>query len=43
MTTQIISRVARGEYWFKACVLSVLITYMLAMLSSLKAADPDLW
>lgn len=43
MTTQIISRVARGEYWLKACVLTVLITYMPAVLSSLKAADPDFW
>lgn len=43
MTSPIISRVAGGEYWLKACVLSVLITYMLAVLSSLKAADPDLW
>jgi hypothetical protein len=35
--------VARGEYWLKVCVLSVLTTYILAMLASIRAADPDLW
>ena len=43
MTSPISSRVARGEYWRKVCVFSVLTTYILAMLASLRAADPDLW
>jgi len=43
LTSPISSRVAREEYWLKVWVLSVLITYMLAILASLRVADPDLW
>lgn len=43
MTSPIISRAAREEYWLKVWVLSVLITYVLAMLASIRAADTDLW
>ncbi len=32
----------RGD-WLKVCVFSVLSTYILAILASLRGADPDLW